>query len=509
MKKTVTDLFDDCQPQELDSLLESVDADLPAEADPERIKALAMHKAGVSPRRRTARRIALIAACVTVLAGILVGCYVAEKVEYDNAVRFFDLNNLDTDGMSRDDIKRVYRDITTERFAYNDSYELLSENCGTVTVEGVDISISNSANNANNLKNGDIAVLNSGYPDSIRHGDIPDTTLYFVGDEFEKDIADKVIWRTKLPHCYENYYIAGGRVLIWGSYIYDETHDYMHTSVALIDDKDGTILWEKTLDSQYHFDEYPRAVLTDDGRIAVLTVATDDRFTGENYLVFRELDLKGEIVVEHEQRKDDICYTDLLTPLSDGWLAVYDRVFSGGGSWTESYLLKLDKNGVIQNQWSFSENDSDGFQYEIADIIEHDGKLYISAQARPNASTLYENADYENFPENTDSLSDGFSDEWRDRAREEFSSVLYVFDPESDKPEEFYSVGGTLPGSLRTDDDGNLVWRVGRIVKCGWAPWANSFQFYGITRRYDYTFGSDSAELREEKTDHFNTFRTL
>ncbi len=503
MKKSVSDLLNNCQPQELDSFLDAVTVKMPEEADGDRIRALAMQKAGVSPKRRALRKVALIAACITVVAAILVGCYVAEKVEYDNAVKFFDLNDLDTEGMSRDDIKRVYRDITTERFQYDDSYTVLNRE--DYHVEGVAINITN---NANNMNNGAIESLSVGQFGAVGHGDIPDDTLYFVDDEFQK--SGKNVWRTKLPHYYSDYYIAGGKALIWGSYIYDEAHDYMHTSVALIDDKDGAILWEKTLDSKYHFDEDPQAVLTDDGRIAVLTIATDDRFSGENYLVFRELDLNGKIVKEHEQRTDDIYYTNLLTPLSDGWLAVYDKVFCGGGSWTESYLLKLDKNGIIQNQWRFSQNDSDGYSYEIADMIEHDGKLFVCAQARSNCSTLYENADYENIPENTDSLAYGFTDKWRDAARKEFSAVLLVFEPKDNKPERFYTVEGAmaLTDSLRVDDDGNLIWQVGRIVKCGWAPWANSYSLYGITRRYDYTLDSNKKLIKQDRTNIFKRFQT-
>ena len=506
MKKSVSDILDACQPQELDGVLQNIGADLPEEADAERIKRRAMQKAGVSARRRTGRKIVLIAACIALVAATLVGCYVAEKVEYDNAVKFFDLNELDTEGLSRDDIKRVYRDITTDAFRYDDSYELLSQKSDTRQVEGVDISITNNANTLN-----DIDVLNSGFTDDRNHGAIPDKTSYFVGDEFEKNVGGETVWRTKLPHCYEDYYLVDGKALIWGSYIYDEKHDYMHTSVALIDDKDGAILWEKTLDSKYHFDEYPEAVLTDDGRIAVLTVATDDRFSDENYLVFRELDMQGEVVKEHEQRKDDICYSNFLTPLSDGWLAEYDIVMSGGGSWVESYLIKFDNNGEIKKQWSFSQNDPkpEGFQYEIADMIEHDGKLFISAQARPNVSTLYENADYENIPKDTDSLADGFTDEWRDAAREEFSAVLLVFDSQNNKPKQFYSVGGAMAGDLRMDDNGDLVWQVGRIVKCGWAPWASSFQLYGVTRRYDYSFDSDKNLLRQERTNCYYSFHTV
>ena len=505
MKKSVSDLLNNCQPQELDSFLDAVTVKMPEEADGDRIRALAMQKAGVSPKHRTLRKVALIAACITVVAAILVGCYVAEKVEYDNAVKFFDLNNFDTEGMSRDDIKRVYRDITTERFQYSESYELLKSSQEVTAVEGVAINITN---NANNMKNGAIESLSVGQFGSVGHGDIPDDTLYFVDDEFQK--SGKNVWRTKLPHYYSDYYIAGGKALIWGSYIYDEANDYMHTSVALIDDKDGKLLWEKTLDSKYHFDEDPQAVLTDDGRIAVLTVATDDRFSGENYLVFRELDLNGKIVKEHEQRKDDINYINLLTPLSDGWLAEYDTVMLGGGSWEVSYLIKFNKDGAIQHQWRFFQDDVDSFEYKIADMIEHDGKLFVCAQARPNYSTLYENADYENIPENTDSLADGFTDKWRDAARKEFSAVLLVFETKDNKPERFYTVEGAmaLSDSLRVDDDGNLVWQVGRIVKCGYAPWANSYSLYGITRRYDYTLDSNKKLIKQDRTSIFKRFQT-
>ena len=506
MKKTVTNILDDCQPQELDSLLEQIDADLPAEADPERIKALAMQKAGVIPRRRTVRRIALIAACITVLAGILVGCYVAEKVEYDNAVRFFDLNNLDTDGMSRGDIKRVYRDITTESFRYDDSYSILSSD----RVEGVDISITNNVNN--NIGNDQIESMNYGLPLFQVYGDIPDKTTYFVGDECEKNANGETVWRTKLPHYCDSAHIAGDRVLVWGEYIYDDLHDYMHTHVALIDDKDGKILWDKTLDSEYRFDESACAVMTDGGKIAVLTLATDDRFSDEKVLVFRELDTKGKVLTERELPEDDLTFIHRMIPLTDGWLAQIGETVSADTTADVSEIrdkwIRLDQSGEIKEEWHFPEQDEND-SFELIDIREFDGRIYLSAQAHRLEPKLWETADYDHIPMDSESLSDGFTDELRDAAREDYSSVLFVYDPATDKPERFYSVGGAMAGKLCTDDSGNLVWQVGRIVKCGWAPWASSFQYYGITRRYDYTFSDDGTALREEKTNHFNSFRTL
>lgn len=517
MKKSVTTILDGCQPQELDGLLENINGDLPTEASADNIKRLALQKAGIMSRRRRVRRIALIAACVTLLAGILVGCYVAEKVEYDSAVKFFDLNNIDTEGMSRDDIKRVWRDMTTESFTRDESAALLMQtghevyrvDRDTDRVEGMDISI---MNNANNRDFDTIEVLDNGYGyGDTNHGAIPDNTKYFVGDEFEKFVDGDTVWRTKLPHYYNGYYLFDGKALIWSSYIYDTKHDYMHTSVALIDDQDGKILWEKTLESTYNFDEYGAAAINDDGQIGILTQATDNRFSVEKVLVFRELDLSGKVVREVEQPQN-VVFINHFTPLSDGWLA--DVMVDDPSSDDEDSVstlaqrfLKLDRGGKVQAMWSL--NDSDSTEYDIFAMTEYDGKIYLSVQARQYPSHIYDDFDRESFEISAENPFGDFSDDMRDRAREEFSSVLFVCDPESGKPEQFYSVGGTLPADLVVDDDGNLVWRVGRIVKCGYSPMTSSYTLYSITRQYNYTFDKDNALLKEEKTDIFKSFKTI
>ncbi len=507
MKRSVTNILNDCQPQELDSLLENINITLPEDVDADAVTSLATQKAGVVHRRHTARRAALIAACVALLAGILVGCYVAEQNEYNSAVRFFDLNNLDTAGLSRDDIKRVYRDMTTESFSRDESAELLLQNSdnkeiyatgkSTDRVEGLNISIMNSANNADI---GTIEQLYGRYPsdDAVGHGNIPDKTMYFVGDELEKTAASETVWRTKLPHCYEDYYISNGKALIWGSYIYDTKHDYMHTSVALIDDSNGKLLWEKTLDTKYNFDEDAVATINDNGYIGMLTLATDDRFSEEKMLVFRELDDSGEIVTEQEQEQS-IIFNNRITALSDGWLA--EVSYSLPQDSLADRLIKLSPAGEIQAVWALE--DADDTEYEVVAMTEYDGKIYLSVQARWYGSQLYDDLVWD------DPSDSGFTDTLRDTAREVFSSVLFVCDPDSGKPEEFYSVGGTMPGSLSVDDGGCLVWHVGRIVKCGYCPYASSFTFYGFTRRYDYTFDSDNNKLKEEKTDIFNSFYTI
>lgn len=48
----------------------------------------------------------------------------AEAKEYDTAVAFFEDNGLSTEGLSRSDLKAVYRDITTQSFTYGKTEEL-------------------------------------------------------------------------------------------------------------------------------------------------------------------------------------------------------------------------------------------------------------------------------------------------------------------------------------------------------------------------------------------------
>lgn len=523
MKPSVTSLLNTCQPQELDSILEKIDIELPDDANSDTIKALAMQKAGVSSKRRTLRKVALIAACITVVAAILVGCYVAEKVEYDNAVKFFDLNDLDTEGMSRDDIKRVYRDITTERFQYNDSYELLKSSQEVTAVEGVDISIMNSANN-NSMTFDDEDLWNHISDTGTSYVFDSDVAEYYSADAYyknahiEKYIDGKRVWRAdfKRPFYINGYDVRGGRVLVWGDEMYDTERCLMHTTVTLVDDADGTILWEKALDSKYAFDEYAEATLSDSGQIAVLTVACGDRFADNNTLVFRELDKTGKVVTEHEQALPQLTYfsVDLLTPLSDGWLAemFIDTADDENASY-QSRLVKFNRKGEIESEWSMTENDDDLYCFQITDVIEHNGRIYLSTHTEKSSYISTEGADTRDFS-HYGTLADGFSDEWRDRAREQYSATLYVLEPENGTPEQFYSVGGTLPvsfsatgGDFTVDDDGNLVWHIGRIIRCGYSPYTSSFVFYGITRQYDYTFDSDNNILRQEKTDIFGSFR--
>ena len=110
-----------------EDLFESVsmiDDDLIAEYDSRR-ETIAAKKPRVL-RLRRAVLIAAAAACLAVVAaaGSAVAI-IAEAKEYSEAVEFFEENGLSTEGLSRSEVKEVYRDITTQRFENEKTEEVI------------------------------------------------------------------------------------------------------------------------------------------------------------------------------------------------------------------------------------------------------------------------------------------------------------------------------------------------------------------------------------------------
>ena len=143
MKTNLTEILDACTPEELDDALRDIDAPLPADASLDRIQRRAMENAGIVRPVKRYQKALLIAAAVIVTAVVLVGCYVADVAEYNRAVEFFELNSFSTEGLTRGEIKRVYRDITTESLSFDKSYEVIGRNSTADSVEGMDIRIMN------------------------------------------------------------------------------------------------------------------------------------------------------------------------------------------------------------------------------------------------------------------------------------------------------------------------------------------------------------------------------
>ena len=146
MKKEINEILDTLTPEELDTLPEEVfqteelddvtlkriqnavaertGLSLTTNVTPANDNKKTNHKIAAPARKAvrrsssTFRRILAAAACVALLlsAGAGVYAYAAAKKEYNNALTFFYENELSTEGLTKNEIREVYRDFYSQSF---------------------------------------------------------------------------------------------------------------------------------------------------------------------------------------------------------------------------------------------------------------------------------------------------------------------------------------------------------------------------------------------------------
>ena len=132
MNKNFTEILNEFEPEELDRLMKGVVVHS-SEKEQKRISAL-VRTPEITKKEKSARVKMMprrawiaIAACIALLAALGVGsyAYAAEAKEYRDAVTFFSENGLTLEGLNRAEIRAVYRDITTRRFIYEKTPEVI------------------------------------------------------------------------------------------------------------------------------------------------------------------------------------------------------------------------------------------------------------------------------------------------------------------------------------------------------------------------------------------------
>ena len=117
--------------------------------------------------------------------------------------------------------------------------------------------------------------------------------------------------------------------------------------------------------------------------------------------------------------------------------------------------------------------------------------MYISAVVRKERKYNADTKSLETLTESGGLLDD---------LREEYTSVLLVCDLNNGEPQEFYSIKGSMPCELSVNADGQLVWKVNRIISAVISD-KDFYSIEGIQRKYVYTFNKSGLLESAEKTD--------
>ena len=439
------------------------------------------------------RKIAALAACLVLLIAVGFGgyAYATEIKEYNQAVQFFADNGLSTEGLTREEIKAVYRDIATESFTYSKTAEVLGHSLITEQIPGYEIDqIDNTLGGNAELTKKDYQYRVMWYDrdENGDHGSIDNSCV-------EKYDGDTLLWRVNIKKFHANGYTA----LSDGVMVYGEGGIKMTEAWIIKFGENGDVVWKYMLDNGVQSD-YIRAVVENtDGSYAVFRTGWSEE---KKCICLNQISADGKDILFKKTEMEDNTIGSAAR-LGDGYLV---RLGS-----EESKIVKVDYAGNITDSLSYSEGITN---YNIQDMIEFNGKLYLSAcvspkiaEKRPDSYTSQEI--YDVFALCQD-LPDEESKEWKiditDRIQNHYSAMLLVCDTSTGAPQEFYSVKGAKGGELALSDDGMLLWSVKSYISAYFTPFLNSSIMRGEYQLYCYTF-DDTGKLvlqeKGEKVDYF------
>ena len=255
-----------------------------------------------------------IAACVAlfIVAGSASLAIAAEAKEYNTAIAFFEENGLSSEGLSRSEVKEVYRDITTERFTYGKTAEVIRH-----AVSGMEIQqdeptpeeLSALWSKSVRMK---AAAVQTG---SVSHDGISFNKYSVVDNDdngneiFKKCVLEcfkdgKLLWSADFTDFFvESYSHTKDGTVVWGSDC--DAHpsaSERHYLIAHVDDN-GNVTWQQ-LFSHGLDDEYVVSVLSNgDG-----TWAQGQRFRNADGNRERGLGHAAEVAAQTAEKRPVDCF---------------------------------------------------------------------------------------------------------------------------------------------------------------------------------------------------------
>ncbi len=514
VKSNFSELFDHMDAAELDGMLEGMQNDRLDRVTARRIQKAAMEKAGLAQTKQPKRRwrtLIAAAACLALILGLGTYAYAAENKTYNEAVRFFSENSLSTEGLTRGEIKAVYRDITTESFTYAKTAEILLT---TARVNGYAIPQDDPGEI---LTTEQVHELWRAYYQGLTQKDVHYRIEYvektaedgtYLGTD--KSVVSKydgqtLLWQADIKD-YEAQRccpVTGGVIVCGTKYSFGS---WTNTSAWMTKlDEEGNELWTKLLDNGFK-DEYICALREEsDGGYAVvsrvnLNSVCLSRFTADGEQTLFKRNIVGNYGVGE------------AALLGDGYLVTLFNNMEN----EHARIVKMDHDGNVTESFSYGSDDA---YYYITDVETFGGKAYLSAYAVPalgegesDYGMRYEIARvldeiYKRLESGDEGAWDISGEELTPKVRANYTALLLVVDPRGGEPETFYSAEGSLGGKLSVNEQGQLTWDVESIDSTFFSPATSSFTIGGTCRVYRYTFGEGGALVSQTKTDETTIYR--
>lgn len=463
-----------------------------------------------APKRRAAWvRWVSIAACFALLisgAGIGTYAYAADVREYNTAIKFFNENDLPADGLTRGEIKKIYQDIITESFNYSKTAGVIAAGISNSGIGGLEI-LQEDPTPEEIAELWNYKKYNSAYLLSTQSG-----ISYQYREEYsesdpgklictyiEKYENGKQVWSTPVTgYLVRSYSAIPDGVITYGNIVSNATLVFSNAVMTRLD-ADGNMVWQKVLHHGFETEYIHKVLENEDGSLAVFSRGD------QKYLCLGQYTSSGE-VIDYTKTDIDGYGISNAARLGDGYLVqLYDS-----NSQDHARIVRVDRAGNLTDGFNYGSDES---CYYIKDMMEFNGRVYLSAYATPklkegidHSGGRYEITGVLNYlyDNNIWQIS---SEELTPIMRNNYTAILFVCDTESIAPQEFYSVSGSLGGKLSIGASGELVWNVESITSSLFSPATSSFTLAATCTVFKYTYDRNGALVSQEKTDELTSYR--
>lgn len=428
-----------------------------------------------------------------------------EAKEYQKALNFFNTYELPMEDLTRGEIKAVYKDITTNSFKYKKTSFVIN-NAFLEHVSGYQIPQEEpTPEEMANLWNYLFKILSRPHHDTNIEGiKYRHYVTYLNNGEgtFEKSVFEKydgttLLWKQEFTNFYINdFAIVKDLVVVYG-FEPNRANQSDYPWIAAID-SNGTIKWQKRIEREFNRESIEQVVSNGDNTMAIIS-------RGDlQYLGITHLDFDGNIISFYKTDIDNYAILN-ATRFQDGYL-VHLADFRTGNN---PKIVKVSKESEIEDEIKY---EFDNSYYFIADMIEFNNKIYLSAYAVPK---VLDGETYGGRNEIANILNYLYSNEIWEISSEEltpmvrsnYTALLLVCDNDSGTPTEFYSVEGSLGSRLTQSETGELLWNVESITSIFFSPATSSFTLGGVNKVYQYSFDSDGNLIWQKNTGEVVQYR--
>ena len=415
---------------------------------------------------------------------------IAESIHYKDAIQFFEANELPSEDFTRSEIIRIYQDITTESFDYDETAKLILESV-TKRVDGFEIkgdffskeelkslwhmygSWPSAGDKNVEAKAGITYEIDNQYPQEgiseYRRGII------------RKYLDGQLLWELEIPEFaidYNYWKVENEYICIYSPLWSDDYYKF-----ALIDPNGNILFTHNFIETTQ--EEWIHGVTIAENSLVLITYTKDPQSLG-----FYEFDFNGNQLKYRKNQLPGMAGFNRVIRVSDGYL-VWIGIHKGTSKTNSLMVAKLDFNGQLVTTMEYA---SDDFDYYLENMIEYEGKLYLSVTQTPVGQSLFtgDNSIYLQIWE-LSRQPDSNSLAPTALIKEYYDATLLVCDAKTLELETFYTVEASRGKRLLINSDGQLEWYVEKISLVYLAPiYLSAYRLLGAMDLHLYKFDQTS-----------------